>query len=515
MTTRSRRPTKKPRREHHAAASEFDDPDLWSDIFAEEDANSNDDVDHNESGDVMDKDEEEEEDTENHNKYTTAATLPIAATSGRNALGPASNTTTTMDTKNNHIMTTSMTKTTVETVLDANFDGEDNDEDNDETEAKDAAVVPPAAADNNHEEHPSVPVALSSLPQSCSTTIFNYAAVTPEEVRDILSLISKQSRKDCFHKGIVQKIVPTIDLKCRHAKDFPLPSGWESGLNSHGETYYYNDSTQVTSYTRPDNRETAKEIATRTMLQKLNNHSFLMGTNKGRNHYEHMKVTGVGGFGRIKFNEALTITKDLYFAGVVSLDLSSPSASDPQIVQCGKYGYVSFPTAILSMLPCLLETNLTNTIWDTSRTNAFPCSDCFEKLTWNGRRLCENPDAPTIPNIKNIQEIYMDDNVFVEPQLSTYDDISILWNMEKVSKKRWTLFSNLRSAKKLERLSIRNVRYQKEKRSNNTRLFPQRALIKFVQNTLPPNVRWLRSDLSTANIARLQLDYPQIEFVQN
>ena len=78
------------------------------------------------------------------------------------------------------------------------------------------------------------------------------------------------------------------------------------------------------------------------------------------------------------------------------------------------------------------------------------------------------------------------------------------------------IFLNFRSAKKLERLSIRNVRYQFIRpRSGTIILFPQRALIKFVRNRLPSNVKWLRSDLSQANIATLQLDHPNVEFVQN
>ena len=357
----------------------------------------------------------------------------------------------------------------------------------------------------------------SALPQSCITNIFNYAAVTPEKVRDILSLISKQLRKDCFHEGIVQKIVPTIYLSRNHAKDPPLPSGWDSDVDINGQMYYYNDNTQEDSDTRPDNRGNDKEIATRTMLQKLKDHSFLMGTTKGRDHYKHMKVTGVGGFGRIKLSEILTITKDLYFEGVVSLDMSSPSASDPQNVPSSKWDgekHVLFPTAILSLLPSLLEINLTNTIWQGSNSeNSFPCPDCFEKLTWNGRRQKYQAHKPNIPNIKNIKEIYMDDYVGGAKRIE-YEAHSILWNMEKKSKKRLTIFSNLRSAKKLERLSIRNVRYRFHN-EENTVVFPQRALIKFVRNTLPPNVQWLRSDLSKANVVSLQLDYPQIEFVQN
>ena len=38
-----------------------------------------------------------------------------------------------------------------------------------------------------------------------------------------------------------------------------------------------------------------------------------------------MKVTGVEEFGDIKLSEAVTITNDLFFEGVISLDVSTPS----------------------------------------------------------------------------------------------------------------------------------------------------------------------------------------------
>ena len=135
--------------------SEFDDPAFWPEMFADED-NINDDSntntpietgDANSDTDMIDK-EDEEKNTENHNNYTTAdANLHIAA-SGRNNIGPASNSTTTMDTNNNNIMPTA-TKTTKDTVpganFDTNFDGDYNCdyncEENDETEAKDAVTT--------------------------------------------------------------------------------------------------------------------------------------------------------------------------------------------------------------------------------------------------------------------------------------------------------------------------------------------------------------------------------------
>ena len=81
--------------------SEFDDPELWQEMFADEDAiTAIETGDANFDTDMIDKEEEVEvEDTDNNNNnYTTTdANLHIAA-SERNNIGLASNTTTTMDT---------------------------------------------------------------------------------------------------------------------------------------------------------------------------------------------------------------------------------------------------------------------------------------------------------------------------------------------------------------------------------------------------------------------------------
>ena len=92
----------------------------------------------------------------------------------------------------------------------------------------------------------------SSLPQSCSTNIFNYVAASPDDVMNILSFISKQSRKDCLHESIVHTIVPTI---------------------------YFSSRASVTN-TNANANSSSLEMTTRTMLQKLKNHQFLMGNDK-------------------------------------------------------------------------------------------------------------------------------------------------------------------------------------------------------------------------------------------
>ena len=368
----------------------------------------------------------------------------------------------------------------------------------------------------------------SSLPQQIITNVFNYAAASPDDVTDTLSLISKQSRKDCLHESIVHKFVPTMYLSSR-----PTASANASARSKTKIMTVAYEKLKLANHRK--NSASSAEVTTRTMLEKLRNRQLLVGNEKGRSHYERMKVTGVEKFGRIKLSEALTITKDLYFEGIVSLDLSTtPSAVFIDRMRYRKrYGNVSFLKVLLSMLPCLQEINLTNTVWDEDlQSTSFPCSDCLEKLTWNGlqdyHRLYLSSGAISltqrIPNIRKIKDISIDDYTCYimdnydslalddDDDLLFYDDdyITSLWNFDQVSKKRRTIFSSLRSAKKLERLSILNLQIVCQ---GHVRVFPQEALIKFVRNTLPPSVGWLRSDLSKPNIDMLQLEYPNIKFV--
>ena len=113
----------------------------------------------------------------------------------------------------------------------------------------------------------------SSLTQSCITNIFNYAAATPDDSRDILLLTSKQSRIDCLHESIMSKIVPTMSLSSGPILD--------------------------------------STMTTRTILQKLKNRQFLMGNKKGRSHYVRIEVSGAEVFGTIKLSEAVAITRNI------------------------------------------------------------------------------------------------------------------------------------------------------------------------------------------------------------
>ncbi|MGK3762516.1 MAG: hypothetical protein ACI8RD_014834 [Bacillariaceae sp.] len=65
-------------------------------------------------------------------------------------------------------------------------------------------------------------------------------------------------------------------------------------------------------------------------------------------------------------------------------------------------------------------------------------------------------------------------------------------------------------SKALERVSIRNAKWQKD--GDNTNTVPQNALIKLVRNA--PSLRWFRSDLTQDNIDMLRLERPEIEFAK-
>lgn len=65
----------------------------------------------------------------------------------------------------------------------------------------------------------------------------------------------------------------------------------------------------------------------------------------------------------------------------------------------------------------------------------------------------------------------------------------------------------------LERLSIKNARYEVYSPASDFRSVSQKMLIKMVR--LHPNLRWLRSDLTQENIAMLQEERLDIVFVSN
>ena len=71
------------------------------------------------------------------------------------------------------------------------------------------------------------------------------------------------------------------------------------------------------------------------------------------------------------------------------------------------------------------------------------------------------------------------------------------------------LFYNL-SDKPLERISIRNARYNMH--VNGNKIFSQSILMKFVRNA-PATLVWFRSDLSRANFQILQSERSGIQFL--
>ena len=87
----------------------------------------------------------------------------------------------------------------------------------------------------------------------------------------------------------------------------------------------------------------------------------------------------------------------------------------------------------------------------------------------------------------NLKEIYMDGAQFC----GCNDDKPDTFLFHKC----------IHNNKVLERISIRNARD-----------ITQKMLIKFIRKA-PPSLRWFRSDLTSANMAMLRLERPEIELL--
>ena len=82
------------------------------------------------------------------------------------------------------------------------------------------------------------------------------------------------------------------------------------------------------------------------------------------------------------------------------------------------------------MLPCLQELDLSNTDrGDEMQFASFPCSDCLEKLTWNGLSECHYYSfgislKQRIPNIKKVKDISVDDYLSLDVSLKALASLS-------------------------------------------------------------------------------------------
>ena len=142
---------------------------------------------------------------------------------------------------------------------------------------------------------------------------------------------------------------------------------------------------------------------------------------------------------------------------------------------------------------------------------------------WRG---CISADGAKLSKMKHLEELYLD-----ECQLNFDDEIrgvdgnnNTIMNVDiNTSSKAMAdmedspnifLFHKLVcNTPQLQRLSIRNIAASVQLDQEYVTIYrPQQILIKFVRNA-PSTLVWFRSDLSAANIKMLQLENPNIEFV--
>ena len=110
-----------------------------------------------------------------------------------------------------------------------------------------------------------------------------------------------------------------------------------------------------------------------------------------------------------------------------------------------------------------------------------------------------------------LRELYMD-NVLFFVTGSDIDAISDLDTEDEVVST--TFLFHACSSKVLERVSMRNTKIRPYwvRPIRRTVATPQSALIKFIRKA-PTSLRWFQSNLNSENIAMLQKERPEIEFV--
>ena len=213
--------------------------------------------------------------------------------------------------------------------------------------------------------------------------------------------------------------------------------------------------------------------------------------------------------------------------GITSLDFSLSATSttsriaNPAVTGSSGLGY--FVTTLPCVFPSLRELDLTNTRIN-GRVVHFFFKQCrfLEKLTFSNKYPLVTPQA--LLNISgnyfvaanNLKELYMDDCTFLTLPRSTRISIDAMSDLETNNEQVSNTFLFYEcSSRVLERVSIRNTKYSvsaEEEQSGGTAL-PQNALMKYIRHC-PPSLRWFRSDLTQDNIAILQRERPDIEFVQ-
>lgn len=188
--------------------------------------------------------------------------------------------------------------------------------------------------------------------------------------------------------------------------------------------------------------------------------------------------------------------------GVSSLELTGRSDNDDESWEAEVFMF-----GLSCIFPRLQEVDLSGFISRHPRALILGCSD-LSRFTMNGngvQRHFVTLTGSEIGDTTTLTEISLDGGCF---QVFMDGDVDLF---------RYSSMSNadnfmLQYCRHLERLSIKNATYGYRFFSANEAIpIPQEILVKMVR--LHPTLRWLRSDLTTENVAMLRQERPDITFV--
>jgi hypothetical protein len=250
------------------------------------------------------------------------------------------------------------------------------------------------------------------------------------------------------------------------------------------------------------------ESSIKKLFQNLKRHFMNKKTKKTLQSYRIMRFKDVHKFNGGDDIEHLVkkkILKNTRMNGITSLDLSSSSPRRRTTLTNN-----SFLFNLAFILPNLREVELSSTDFDLIKALASFSTFCplLEKVTLNNNEYGVFLCGRGISRTSNLKEINMNNVKFHVIDIAKMVDLN---NHQEI-------FILHCCCKALERVSILNMKFQPymfgppdDINEDQKMIFTQNALIKFVRNV--PSLRWLRSDLTSANIEMLQKERPGIELL--
>ncbi|MGK3743924.1 MAG: hypothetical protein ACI90V_010783, partial [Bacillariaceae sp.] len=218
------------------------------------------------------------------------------------------------------------------------------------------------------------------------------------------------------------------------------------------------------------------------LLKNLREYSLNSETKNKLQRYQVMRFKDVEKlvYNGASFDLLKQIMENLQMNGITSLCISSTK-------RCTNF---LLTRMVAEILPCLHEVDFANVDADkfTLRNFSRQCP-LLEKVTLHdtvGIML----DGTDMSSSINLKEVDMDNSVFYYYYCDQQKDNMLDLNNHQ------EIFIFHHCCKMLERISIKNAKFEDFMVDDHVVTIPQNALIKFVRNA-PPTLRWFRSDLTS------------------